>query len=124
MAELDEPLKLAVIERRLGTPLHGVVVRGDGDGQAVDRADTLHETVGRAFDLGVGGHGEHAVFDERVVVEQHGDPLAGGELAARVDFGDGVGPGVVHCGRPRVEHFLDQVVVHLLRSPPLRRNCA
>ena len=112
VGQLNQAVELPVIERGLGAALHGVVVRRDGHRRAVDRADALHQAVGRADDVAVGRDREHAVFDERVFVEQHRDALAGGELAAGVDFGDGVGARIVHRRATHLQHLFDQLVVH------------
>ncbi len=77
---------------------HRVVVRQDGRRPAVDGADARHQAVGRGAGDEVlerapatlRGHHEGPVLDERALVEEVGDVLAGGAVPAGVAAGHGL----------------------------------
>ena len=107
--ELQHAVGLRVVDRALGAGEHGVVV-GQHDGARRRRAELVAVDAADAADHAVGGEladhllhrqagarrqHEAAVLDERAVVAQVVDVLAGRALVGLAAPGHGVGPGVV-----------------------------
>ena len=150
LGQLEHAVGLRVVDRALGAGEHGVVVGAarrcgpvGAEAVAVDAADAADHAVGRelADDLlhrqaGARRQHEAAVLDERAVVAEVVDVLAGRALVGPAAPGDGVGPGGVERDGVALEDLrevgADLVEVDLLdvawtrgrRRRPARRTRA
>ncbi len=103
LGQLEEAVLLAVVLQALRAGEHSVVVRHDDDGVAVDGPGAADHPVGggagdELVELAtppLGGDHRGPVLDEAALVEEVGDVLAGGALAAAPPSLDGLGPGRV-----------------------------